>query len=262
MLSILQKIIENKKLEVKALRHQYSTVAMHELIARQTPCRGFVRAIEKKIKKQQNALIAECKKASPSQGVIIEQYHAAKIAKEYEKAGASCLSILTDESFFQGKIEDLQEARMHTQLPIIRKDFIIDPLQILHSRAIGADCILLIVAALSVPQLKELFHCATEVGIDVLVETHNFVEVDIANQLCPRLLGINNRDLNTFKVDLQTTLNAKNFVSSKSTIITESGIKTKADIQRMNDNGIYAFLVGESLMRQASPGEALKTLCD
>ena len=205
-------------------------------------------------------MIAECKKASPSQGVILEAYNAGKIALDYQQAGATCISVLTDTHFFQGKVEDLQEVKACVQLPVIRKDFMIDPLQIFQSRAIGADCILLIVAALGSQQLDELFHCANELGVDVLVEAHDMMEIDIALNLSPRLLGINNRNLKTFEVDLQTTIKARDFIPPEVTLITESGIKTAQDVKLMYDNDVYAFLVGESLMRQPFPGEALKSL--
>lgn len=260
MSSVLQKIVDHKKLELEALKKIHSETSLHELIEQQSPCRGFTEAIAIRVKEQQNAVIAECKKASPSQGVIRQSYHAATLASAYEKAGATCLSVLTDEYFFQGKQADLEEARTHSLLPIIRKDFMIDPLHILQSRAMGADCILLIVAALGRQQLDELFHCAMELGIDVLVETHNSEEIEIANRLSPPLLGINNRNLHTFEVDLHTTIKGKDSISPESIIVTESGIKTHSDVQMMNDHNIFAFLIGESLLRQPNPAEALEAL--
>ena len=260
MNSILHTIAEHKKIEVLNLKKVFSLNAFEELISEQGDCRGFADAVEERVKAKSAAVIAECKKASPSKGVIKENYSPKSIAIEYEEAGACCISVLTDESFFQGKIEDLQEVKAHCQLPVIRKDFVVDAAQIYHSRAMGADCILLIMAMLGKQQFNELYMCAKELGVDILIETHTLSEIDIAQAYKPRLLGINNRDLKTFEVDLQITFEAMPYIPPEIIVVTESGIKTQQDVRKMYSNGVYSFLVGEAFMSQPSPGKELRQL--
>jgi indole-3-glycerol phosphate synthase len=210
-------------------------------------------------------VIAEIKKASPSKGLIRADFDPAWIAREYADGGAACLSVLTDEQFFQGHNDYLQQARAACNLPVIRKDFLIDPLQVLEARAIGADCILLIAAALPAPKLRELGLLARMLGMDVLVEVHDRAELEAVLQLDlprPVLLGINNRNLRTFETRLETTLELLPLVPSGYEVVTESGIFTRQDVARMRDGGVSRFLIGESLMRQPSPGAALHALLE
>ncbi|MCC2638037.1 MAG: indole-3-glycerol phosphate synthase [Moraxellaceae bacterium] len=258
--SILQKIIDRKVEEVAAGR-KYKSFADQEQAARQAdPVRGFQRAIEQRIAEGRAGVIAEIKKASPSQGVIRPDFRPADIARSYEQAGAACLSVLTDADFFQGANAYLQEARAACALPVIRKDFLIDPYQVVEARAIAADCILLIVAALSDSQLNELNACAREFGLDVLVEVHDADELERALPLAGALLGINNRNLKTFEVSLDNTLDLLGRIPASRRVVTESGIHTRSDVARMRDNGVEAFLVGEAFMRAPEPGAKLAEL--
>jgi indole-3-glycerol phosphate synthase len=220
----------------------------------QTPARGFVAAIERKLKAGDAAVIAEIKKASPSKGVIREKFYPEEIARSYEKGGAACLSVLTDVDFFQGHDEFLQQARNATKLPALRKDFTIDPYQIWEARALGADCILLIVAALEETQLRELNACAIEAGLDVLVEVHNADELQQALRLDNKLIGINNRDLHTFNTTLNTTYELLAMIPDNRIVVTESGIHSIDDVKAMRGHGVNAFLVGETFMRAEDPG--------
>ena len=222
--------------------------------------RGFYKALQERIKSGQPAVIAEIKKASPSKGIIRPDFHPAEIAKSYYSAGASALSVLTDKLFFQGNDTFLQEVRENVPLPTIRKDFMVDEWQVIQSRAIGSDCVLLIAAALDDVLLKDLYDCACALDMDVLIEVHNAHEVECAMRLDPQLLGINNRNLNTFEVDLKTTIELKNLVAEDVLLVTESGICNAQDVALMHQHGINTFLVGEAFMRQENPGRALNDL--
>lgn len=222
--------------------------------------RGFIRSIENKINNDQSAVIAEIKKASPSKGLLRENFEPAEIAKSYAAHGAACLSILTDKDYFQGDEDYLQQARAACELPVIRKDFIIDPYQVYEARVINADCILLIVSALDDETLHSLFHLAEELQMDVLMEVHDEYEMKRALTTGARLIGINNRNLRTFETSLDTTLNMLDMVDEHHILVTESGIHTSDDVQLMRDNGVNAFLVGEAFMRAESPGEKLAEL--
>jgi len=222
--------------------------------------RGFTRAIAEKIAAGLPAVIAEIKKASPSKGVLREHFVPADIAASYAEHGAACLSVLTDVQFFQGAHDHLRQARAACRLPVLRKDFIIDTYQIAAARALGADCILLIAAALDAVQLRDLEQCAVELGMDVLVEVHDASELDAALTLATPLIGVNNRDLRTFQTRLETTLALLARIPSDRIVVTESGILATADVARMREHGVNAFLVGEAFMRADEPGEALAQL--
>ncbi|MFA7097378.1 MAG: indole-3-glycerol phosphate synthase TrpC [Gammaproteobacteria bacterium] len=257
---ILKKILRRKAEEVV---ERAERVNMRELGARvedMPAARGFAAALQAKIGAGLPGVIAEIKKASPSQGVIREDFRPAAIAADYEQAGAACLSVLTDVDFFQGADEYLQQARSACALPVLRKDFIIDPYQVYEARALGADCILLIVAALGDAQMLELAHLAAHLGMDVLVEVHDAAELERALVLNTPLIGINNRDLRTFRTDLQTTLDLLGGIPQDRIVVTESGIHTSADVARMREHGVNAFLVGESFMRAREPGAKLAEL--
>ena len=255
--TILKKIIARKHEEV-AERQQ--KIALAEQIARakaQAAPRGFVAAIERKIQAGHAAVIAEIKKASPSKGVMRDPFYPEEIARSYEKGGAACLSVLTDVDFFQGADDYLQQARSATKLPVLRKDFTVDPYQIWEARALGADCVLLIVAALSEAQLQALYACAQEAGLDVLVEVHNAEELAQALRLNTRLIGINNRDLHTFNTSLNTTYELLPQIPSDRMVVTESGIHTIDDVKAMRGHAVHAFLVGEAFMKAEDPGMQL-----
>lgn len=258
--TILEQIVANKQLEVAAAK---AAVSQDELEARfpsTDQARSFSKAMRERVQSQQVAVIAEIKKASPSKGLIREDFRPAEHAADYEANGAVCLSVLTDEKFFKGSNEYLLEARAACGLPVIRKDFMIDAYQIAESKALGADCILLIVSALQPAQLKELADYANEIDIDVLVEVHNQRELEQALQLSTDLIGVNNRNLHSFETSLQTTLDLVAQVPKDKVLITESGIHTSGDVKTMTDAGVYGFLVGESFMRAPSPGAKLKEL--
>lgn len=258
--TILQKILDRKVEEVAVARKQKSLRDQEELAQQASPVRGFHHAIETKITQGKAGVIAEIKKASPSQGVIRADFQPAAIARSYEKAGAACLSVLTDVDFFQGSNDYLQEARAACALPVIRKDFLIDPYQVVEARAIQADCVLLIVAALSDAQLNELHACAKEHSLDVLVEVHDGEELNRALKMdCP-LVGINNRNLKTFEVSLNNTLQLLERIPAGRRVVTESGIHTPDDVRLMREHGVNAFLVGEAFMRAPEPGERLEAL--
>ena len=260
MSDILQTILARKAEEVAQRR---AAVPLEQLQARVTtapPVRGFVRALQAAIANGDPAVIAEVKKASPSKGVIRPDFHPADIAVSYEFGGASCLSVLTDVDFFQGSDAYLQEARDACTLPVLRKDFVIDPYQVVEARVLGADCILLIVAALDDRQLAELSSLAMELGMDVLVEVHDIDELERALQVPVQMIGINNRNLRTFEVSLQATLDMRNAVPKDRLLVTESGILAPQDVALMRDSGVNAFLVGEAFMRVEEPGEGLRQL--
>ncbi|MCQ8104049.1 indole-3-glycerol phosphate synthase TrpC [Methylomonas sp. SURF-2] len=255
------KTILAKKAEEVARRKINAPIAMLREIATGVPGpRGFYQSLRGKADAKKPAIIAEIKKASPSQGVIREDFQPVNIAADYMMNGATCLSVLTDKEFFQGSEANLQMIRQKCPLPVIRKDFMIDPYQIEESRALGADCILLIVAALDDAMLKELADTASGLGMDALVEVHDAAELERALRLNTPMIGINNRNLRSFEVSLQTTLELKNSIPADKLIVTESGIHTPADVQLMLDNGIYTFLVGEAFMRAESPGQKMREL--
>ena len=257
---ILKKIIEHKAGEVASRKQAVSEQELKKRIKSGTSCRPFADAIQRTIAAGNPAIIAEIKKASPSKGVIRENFDPAEIAISYATAGATCLSVLTDVNFFQGADEYLEQARNACELPVLRKDFMFDPYQIYESRALGADCILLIVAALADRQMRDLADIAVDLGMDVLVEVHNREELERGMMLRLPLIGINNRDLRTFKTDLNTTIGLLTDVFHDRTVITESGINTRDDVQLMRRNDVNTFLVGEAFMRAPDPGNELKNL--
>jgi len=257
---ILKTIIKRKREEIVESRSRSSENNLLERIATVDACRGFVNAIASRLSQAQPAVIAEIKKASPSKGVIRDPFIPADIAISYERAGAACLSVLTDVDFFQGGEWALVQARAACALPVIRKDFIVDSYQVLEARAMGADCILLIAAVLSSADMQALYDQALDLGMDVLVEVHNREELDKALALSPMLLGINNRDLRTFDVSLQTTEDLLAYIPQNTTVVTESGIMVPADVMRMRTAGVNAFLVGEAFMRADDPGTELGKL--
>ena len=260
MSDILKKILAVKAQEVAAARALHSEATLLVQAKARKDVRGFAQAIETKIEQGQAGVIAEIKKASPSKGVLRENFQPAEIAASYATHGAACLSVLTDEQFFQGSDEYLRQARAACSLPVLRKDFMVDPYQIIAARAMGADCILLIVSALSAFQLSEFEACALELGMDVLVEVHDAQELEIALDLNTSLLGINNRNLRTFETSLQTTLDLLSQIPADKRVITESGILNPADVQRMRAHDVHAFLVGEAFMRAPEPGVELARL--
>ena len=265
MSDVLQTILRRKAKEVA---ERSARMPLRELAARVAgapPVRGFAAALEAKIAAGQPAVIAEVKKASPSRGVIRADFDPGAIARSYAAAGAACLSVLTDVDFFQGSDAALQQARAACALPVLRKDFAIDPYQVLESRVLGADCVLLIASALDDATLAALADQARALGMDVLVEVHDRAELARALRLAPvdgraPLLGINNRDLRTFAVSLDTTLALRGDVPAGRRLVTESGILAPADVARMRDAGVEAFLVGEAFMREPDPGAALQRL--
>jgi len=258
--TILKKILDRKAEEI-AERKVFAPLSDLESAARTAdPCRGFASALMERINHKRPAVIAEIKKASPSKGLIREDFEPAAIAESYADNGAACLSVLTDRDFFQGEEAYLQQARAACKLPVIRKDFMIDPWQVAESRAIGADCILLIVAALEAAQMQELAAAALAYNMDFLVEVHNREELDLALSLDANLVGINNRDLHTFKTSLGVTYDLLPHIPEGTAVVTESGIHIREDVEEMLSHGVYGFLVGESFMRAAEPGEKLKEL--
>ena len=262
MSDILDKIVAVKREEVPVARALHSEAALRELAAAQSAPRGFAAALRAKLAAGLPAVIAEIKKASPSKGVIREHFVPAEIAASYARHGAACLSVLTDQRFFQGHADYLRQARAACPLPVLRKDFMIDPYQVLEARAMGADCILLIAACLSDAQMAELEACAIDQGLDVLVEVHDGDELDRALRLQTPLLGINNRNLRSFEVTLDTTLGLLPRVPADRLLVTESGITGRVDVQRMRAAQVHAFLVGEAFMRADDPGAALAALFD
>lgn len=260
MNDILAKILQTKKEEVAAARQLRSEADLLREAKSRKDVRGFARALQYKISQGKPAIIAEVKKASPSKGIIRENFNPTEIATSYAAHGAACLSVLTDMQYFQGSYDHLRQARAACALPILRKDFMVDPYQIIHARAIGADCILLIVAALSLNQLLEYEALANELGMDVLVEVHDQAELDIALNMKSVLLGINNRDLRTFETSIQNTIQLLDLIPEDKLVITESGILNADDVKTMRDHKVNAFLVGEAFMRQPDPGVALEQL--
>lgn len=260
MSDILKRILARKAEEVAERSARVPLAELAARVADLPPTRGFVAALEAKIDDGEPAVIAEIKKASPSKGVIREDFDAAMIARSYADAGAACLSVLTDKDFFQGGEAFLEQARAACGLPILRKDFTIDPYQVYEARAIGADCILLIVSALDDPELLSLSLLAAELDLDVLVEVHDEIELERALGVPAPLIGVNNRNLRTFETSLDTTLNLRDRVDAGRLLVTESGIHTRADVRKMQDAGIDVFLVGEAFMRAPDPGAELVRL--
>lgn len=257
MSDILNKIIVTKQLEVAAAKQQKPLNVVQAEAENAAAPRDFVGAIRTKIAANRAAVIAEIKKASPSKGVIRADFRPADIAKSYEQGGAACLSVLTDIEYFQGSPEYLKQARAACSLPVLRKDFMIDPYQVYEARAMGADCILLIAAAIDLATMQTLENIAHKLGMAVLVEVHNAEELELALQLNTPLLGINNRNLRTFEVTLDTTLGLLTRISADKIVVTESGIFTADDVGLMRKNNVHTFLVGEAFMRQPDPGAEL-----
>ncbi len=260
MTDILDKIIAVKREEIALAQRRTPLAEMRADAESRVLTRDFVGAMRRKIAAGQAAVIAEIKKASPSKGVLRADFIPADIAQSYAEYGAACLSVLTDKQFFQGQVDYLKQARASCQLPVLRKDFLVDAYQVYESRAMGADCILLIAAALDDAQMADFEAIARSLDMAVLVEVHDAAELQRALKLKTPLMGINNRNLRTFEVSLDTTLALQKNVPADRLLVTESGILTKADVQRMRDAKVDAFLVGEAFMRAAEPGEALAAL--
>ena len=260
--TVLLRILARKHEEVRERQAHTPIKQLQSLIEQQAPARGFVEALKYKAAQGLPAIIAEIKKASPSKGVIREDFQPQAIAQSYQAAGAACLSVLTDKDFFQGSEAYLQQARAACALPVIRKDFIIDEYQVYEAKAIGADCILLIVAAFEnqLEQMKILYQLAVSLGMDVLVEVHNQQELDAALALDLPVVGINNRNLHDFSVSLQTTLSLLSQIPKEVLVVTESGILSPADVQLMQSHQVNAFLIGEAFMRAKEPGDELRKL--
>jgi indole-3-glycerol phosphate synthase len=259
--TVLEKILARKVEEVAERSARVSLAELERLAQQADAPRGFAQALIAQAKSKQPAVIAEIKKASPSKGVIREHFVPADIARSYEKGGATCLSVLTDVDYFQGADVYLQQARAACKLPVIRKDFMIDPYQIVEARALGADCVLLIVSALDDVKMAELAAVAKGVGLDVLVEVHDGDELERAlKTLDTPLVGVNNRNLHTFEVSLETTLDLLPRIPRDRLVITESGILNRADVELMEISDVYAFLVGEAFMRAEQPGNELQRL--
>ena len=260
MHDVLKRILARKQEEVAERRERVSLFELKARLSGAPPVRGFADAVEAKLRAGLPAVIAEVKKASPSKGVIRPDFDPAAIARSYEAGGAACLSVLTDIDFFQGSDAYLQQARAACSLPVLRKDFVVDAWQLHEARMLGADCVLLIAAALDDVQLAEFAFIADELGMDVLVEVHDLDELERALPIPARLLGVNNRNLRTFEVSLQNTLDLQASVSPDRVLVTESGIVAPADVALMRGAGVNAFLVGEAFMRQPDPGTALRDL--
>ena len=255
---ILKKIVSRKHEEIDEGIKRVPLERMIELASNADQTRGFYNALQSKVKQKQSGIIAEIKKASPSKGVLRENFDPVEIAKSYESGGASCLSILTDHDFFQGDPLFLIKARAAVSIPVIRKDFIVDPYQVYESRAMGADCILLIVSCLKDSELKSLSQLASSLGMDTLVEVHDSDELYRALKLKLPMLGINNRNLKNFEVSLQTTIDLLSEIDDDKLVITESGITSKTDVELMHNHNVFGFLIGEAFMRDSNPGQKLK----
>jgi indole-3-glycerol phosphate synthase len=260
MTDILERILRRKGEELAERSAQLPLAELAARVADLPDTRGFVAAIEAQVANGASAVIAEVKKASPSKGLIRADFDPAAIARSYAAGGATCLSVLTDRDFFQGSEDYLMQARAACELPILRKDFIIDPYQVYEARVIGADCILLIVAALGDAALLELSLLAAELDLDVLCEVHDEAELERALALPVPLIGVNNRNLRTFETRLDTSLELKRRMDDERLLVAESGIHTAADVARLREGGINAFLVGEAFMRAVDPGQALREL--
>ena len=260
MTDILQRILTRKTEEIAERSARLPLAELKARLADAAATRPFADAVEAKIEADLPAVIAEVKKASPSKGVIRADFDPASIARSYELAGAACLSVLTDKDFFQGSEEFLRQAREACSLPVLRKDFVIHPYQVYEARAIGADCILLIVAALEDSELEDLSMQAAELDMDVLCEVHDAEELERAQALPVRLIGVNNRNLRTFETTLDTSIELRELMDYHRILVAESGIHTPDDVERLRDAGINAFLVGEAFMRAPDPGAELKRL--
>ncbi|MDX3905738.1 MAG: indole-3-glycerol phosphate synthase TrpC [Pigmentiphaga sp.] len=260
MSDILQRILEVKAEEVATARLLRSEADLRREAEARQDVRGFAQAIETKVAAGRSGVIAEVKKASPSKGLLRENFQPDEIAASYAAHGAACLSVLTDVQFFQGSLDYMRRARAACALPVLRKDFIVDPYQVVEARAMGADCILLIVAALQPAQLHDLEALAMDLGMDVLAEVHDAAELDVALQMRTNLLGINNRNLRTFEVSLQTTIDLLPRIPQGKRVVTESGILGRAEVRQMREYGVHAFLVGEAFMRAPDPGAELARL--
>ena len=257
---ILRKILARKAEEISERNQRFSLAELRQMVAKLPPTRPFRERLEQTIADSQPAIIAEIKRASPSKGLLRDPFHPADIARSYSAFGATCLSVLTDRDFFQGHEDFLRETQTACLLPILRKDFIIDPYQVYEARLIGADCVLLIVAALDDTVLRDLTRLTITLGMDVLVEVHDAEELERALALNTPLIGINNRDLRTFETQLDTTLNLLPRIPADRIVVTESGIHTSADVTLMREHGVHAFLVGEAFMRADVPGAKLAEL--
>lgn len=260
MSDILDRIVAVKHDEIATAKGRRSEVSLRAEAESRRDARGFAAALQARVGAGGAAVIAEVKKASPSKGVLREHFVPAEIAVSYERGGAACLSVLTDERFFQGSTAYLEQARAACALPVLRKDFMVDPYQVYEARAMGADCILLIVACLDDARMADLEDQALALGMDVLVEVHDGAELERALRLKTPLVGINNRNLRSFEVSLGTTLDLLPRVPADRLLVTESGILARSDVQRMRRAGVHAFLVGEAFMRAADPGGALAEL--
>ena len=260
MSDILDKILATKRLEVAQAQNIMPLAEIRAAALAMPTSRDFTTALRQRVAAQQPAVIAEIKRASPSQGLLRADFQPAAIARSYALHGAACLSVLTDQTYFQGNPDYLIDARAACQLPVLRKDFMIDPYQIYQARAMGADCILLIAAALTLTQMQQLENIAETLGMSVLVESHNSVELAMALQLNTPLQGINNRNLRSFTTDLNTTLELLDQIDANRIVITESGIHNRADVALMRAHQVHAFLIGEALMRAEDPGLALAQL--
>jgi indole-3-glycerol phosphate synthase len=260
MSDMLERILATKHEEVRTARQCISEAALREMAAHRSDHRDFVGALRKRVEAGKPAVIAEIKRASPSKGVIRQDFRPAEHAADYAAHGAACLSVLTDRAYFQGQLDDLRAARAACTLPALRKDFVVDAYQIVEAAAAGADCILLIVAALSVSQMRDFEALAHELGLVVLVESHDADELDAALTLKTPLIGINNRNLRDFSVTLDTTLSLMKAVPQDRIVISESGIMHREDVERLQHNKVNAFLVGEAMMRAPEPGRALAEL--
>jgi indole-3-glycerol phosphate synthase len=256
--TVLKKILARKAEEVAERKAKISLEQLKLAIKGASAPRGFAKALQKKIAAGESAVIAEIKKASPSKGVIREDFDPVAIAQSYELGGAACLSVLTDVDFFQGADQYLIDARAACSLPVIRKDFIVDKYQLYEARAMGADCVLLIVSALQPSELESLHAKALELGLDVLVEVHDQRELEIALSIENPLIGINNRNLHTFEVSLNNTFDLLDKIPAGRIVITESGIHSSQDVQAMKEKDVHGFLVGEAFMRSDNPGQQLK----
>ena len=259
MSEILKKILTFKVAEVKKHKNQRSLISLED-DKDLFEIRSFENSLLKNLNKNKPGVIAELKKASPSKGILKNNYNPIKIASGYESAGAACISVLTDEAFFKGSINDLVDVKKNCGIPVLRKDFVIDPYQIFQSRAYGADCILLIAAALDLNQMMELEAVATNLGMNVLIETHDEKELEMAMCCKSNLIGVNNRNLNTFEVDIENSFRLFKLLPKNKLCVSESGISSCEDIQSLTNAGIYCFLIGESLMKHEDPGEALDFL--
>ncbi|MEW4983494.1 MAG: indole-3-glycerol phosphate synthase TrpC [Cycloclasticus sp.] len=257
---VLKKILARKQEEIADRLTHTSIDELKRQIAEASAPRGFVESIKRKLQQGETAVIAEVKKASPSKGLLREHFIPSEIAMSYEAGGAACLSVLTDKDFFQGSEAYLKEARAACDLPVIRKDFIVDPYQVYEARAMGADCILLIVAALEDDALQNLHQLATQLELDVLVEVHDKDELERALRLDLALVGINNRNLRTFETSLQTTVDLLDSIPDDIIVVSESGLHKSEDIAMLKQHNVHTFLIGEAFMRCDDPGEALKQL--